>query len=276
MIEIGKNNVLKVLRHKSVGVFLGDNEGNDVLLPNKYVPEDIEVDDEIDVFIYKDSEDRIVATTLEPKIKLNEFACLQVKEVNKFGAFLDWGLEKDLLLPFSEQNTRMQKDELIVVYLFLDEKTGRLAASTRIKKYCDNEKITVEINEKVELLVFEKTELGVNVIINSLHIGLIYHNEIFQKIEIGEKLQGFVKNIREDNKIDVSIQKQGYENIEPNAKKILLELENNKGFLALNDKSDPTQIKSILEMSKKTFKRSIGSLYKQKIIRIEKDGIYLL
>ena len=183
MIEIGKNNVLRVLRHKSVGVFLGDNEGNDVLLPNKYVPENIEVDDEIDVFIYKDSEDRIVATTLEPKIKLNEFACLQVKEVNKFGAFLDWGLEKDLLLPFSEQNTRMQKDELIVVYLFLDEKTGRLAASTKIKKYCDNEKITVIVNEKVELLVFEKTELGVNVIINSLHIGLIYHNEIFQKLK---------------------------------------------------------------------------------------------
>ncbi|MEA3494877.1 MAG: S1-like domain-containing RNA-binding protein [Bacteroidota bacterium] len=276
MIEIGKNNVLKVLRHKSVGVYLGDNEGNDVLLPNKYVPENIEVDDEIDVFIYKDSEDRIVATTLEPKIKLNEFACLQVKEVNKFGAFLDWGLEKDLLLPFSEQNTRMQKDELIVVYLFLDEKTGRLAASTKIKKYCDNEKITVEINEKIELLVFEKTDLGVNVIINSLHIGLIYHNEIFKKIKVGEKLQGFVKNIREDNKIDVSIQKQGYENIEPNAKKILLELENNKGFLALNDKSDPIQIKSVLEMSKKTFKKSIGSLYKQKIIRIEKDGIYLL
>ena len=276
MIENGKNNVLKVLRHKSVGVFLGDNEGNDVLLPNKYVPENIEVDDEIDVFIYKDSEDRIVATTLEPKIKLNEFACLQVKEVNKFGAFLDWGLEKDLLLPFSEQNTRMQKDELIVVYLFLDEKTGRLAASTKIKKYCDNEKITVIVNEKVELLVFEKTELGVNVIINSSHIGLIYHNEIFQKIEIGEKLQGFIKNIREDNKIDVSIQKQGYENIEPNAKKILLELENNKGFLALTDKSNPAHIKSVFEMSKKTFKKSIGSLYKQKIIRIEKDGIYLL
>lgn len=276
MILNGEYNTLTVLRETSVGFFLGDDEGNDVLLPNKYIPADLKVDDEIEVFCYQDSEDRIIATTLKPAFTLNQFTSLRVTDVNKIGAFMEWGLEKDLLVPFREQKSDMIVGHWYIVYLYLDIKTGRLAGSTKLAQFYENDDIKLRVGDLVEVLATEKTDLGFNVIINDLYLGLIYENEIFQEVKQGYRLQGFVKKIREDGKIDVSLQKQGYQNVEPNAKFILEEMEANNGFLPLNDKSAPDDIKETLEMSKKTFKKSIGALYKQKLIRIETDGIYLI
>ncbi|WP_435354711.1 CvfB family protein [Emticicia sp. SJ17W-69] len=276
MLHLGIKNTLRILRGTTVGMFLGDEEGNDVLLPKKYVPEDAIVGDDIEVFIYKDSEDRIIATTLEPKIQLNEFACLQVRAVTGIGAFLDWGLEKDLFVPFREQNKKMEEGKWYVVYLYLDEETDRLVASCKINRYFEKENIDLAIGQEVDLLVFEETDMGMNVIINGKYKGLIYENQIFQRIKIGTQTKGYIKNIREDKRIDVSLQKQGYENVEPNAERILEKLKANNGFLDITDKSDANYVMYQLEMSKKTFKKAIGALYRQRIIRLEDDGIYLV
>lgn len=278
MIEIGKFNRLKAIRLTPPGMFLAE-EGNEeevVLLPNKYVPPSLEVDGEIEVFIYRDSEDRIIATTLKPKILLHEIASLEVKEVNDHGAFLDWGLEKDLMVPYREQQRKMREGERYLVYLYVDEDTHRLAATSKIDRFLEMQDLTVRIGDKVDLLVGDRTDLGVNVIINGIHKGLIYHNEIFQKIFPGEKTTGYIKDIRPDGKIDVSLQRQGYRNVDPSAELILEKLKANKGFLKLNDASDPVDIMHKLQMSKKTFKKAIGLLFKQRLISIEEDGIYLL
>jgi predicted RNA-binding protein (virulence factor B family) len=277
MIEIGKHNILTALRLTPPGMFLGDKEGEEVvLLPNKYIPAGLEVDQEIEVFIYRDSEDRIIATTLEPKIKLNEIACLEVKEVNDHGAFLDWGLEKDLMVPYREQLRKMRAGEKYLVYLYVDEDTNRLAATSKIDRFLEWDELTVNIGDEVDLLVGDSTDLGMNVIINGIHKGLIYRNEIFKKVHTGDKIKGYIKDIREDNKIDVSLQVQGFRNIEPSAEFILEKLKANKGFLKLNDTSDPDDIMHKLQMSKKTFKKAIGTLFKQRMISIEEDGIHLL
>jgi predicted RNA-binding protein (virulence factor B family) len=278
MIEIGKHNVLKAIRLTPPGMFLAE-EGNEeevVLLPNKYIPQDLEVDQEIEVFIYRDSEDRIIATNLQPKIKLHEVACLEVKDVNDHGAFLDWGLEKDLMVPYREQLRKMRTGEKYLVYLYLDEDTNRLAATSKIDRFLEKDDLTVKIGDKVDLLIGDKSDLGVNVIINGLHKGLIYHSEIFKKIFIGDKTTGYIKDIRDDNKIDVSLQLQGFRNIDPSAEIILEKLRASKGFLKLNDSSEPEDIMHKLQMSKKTFKKAIGMLFKQRLISIEEDGIHLL
>ncbi len=275
MLHLGIKNTLRILRGTGVGMFLGDEEGNDVLLPKKYVPENAIVGDDIEVFIYRDSEDRIIATTLEPKIQLNQFACLQVKSVTAIGAFLDWGLEKDLFVPFREQNKKMEEGRWYAVYLYLDEETDRLVASCKVNRYFEKENIDLQIGQEVDLLIFEETDLGVNAVINNKYKGLIYENEIFQRIKIGTRTKGFVKNIRDDKRVDLSLQKQGYANVEPNAERILEKLKANNGFLDVTDKSDANYVMYQLEMSKKTFKKAIGALYRQKIIRIEEDGIYL-
>lgn len=275
MIALGEYNLLRIDRLMTPGAFLVDEEGQDVLLPNKYLPSEASVGDELEVFVYTDSEDRIIATTLAPLITLNEFAFLRVKDVNKIGAFLDWGLEKDLLVPFREQNQPMEKDRWYIVRLFLDEQSNRLAASNKINKFIETEHITVEVGEEVDLLVSQKTELGYQVIINHVHKGMVYANETFKPLQVGDTLSGYVKNIRPDGKIDVSLQKQGYENVEPNAMKILSLLEAEKGFLPLTDKSNPEEIYAQLQMSKKTFKKAIGGLYKRHLIRLSEDGIYL-
>jgi predicted RNA-binding protein (virulence factor B family) len=272
----GETNLLTAKRRTLNGYYLIDDENVEVLLPNKYVPSGMKPGDEISVFVYKDSEDRIIATDINPYIMLNEFAVLEVVDVNPVGAFLDWGLEKDLLVPYSEQSSKMQVGSSYPVYLYLDDKTQRLVASGKINKFLDQEEITVNNGDEVELLICNATDLGINVIINNVHIGLLYDNELFQAVTPGDILTGYVKNVRPDNKIDVSLQKQGYVNVEPNAQKILEKLKDGDGFLNINDKSDPIIILAKLEMSKKTFKKAIGSLYKQKIIRIEKDGIYLV
>ncbi len=276
MLHLGIKNTLRILRGTGVGMFLGDDEGNDVLLPKKYVPENAIVGDDIEVFIYRDSEDRIIATNLEPKIQLNQFACLQVKSVTAIGAFLDWGLEKDLFVPFREQNKKMEEGRWYAVYLYLDEETDRLVASCKVNRYFEKENIDLQIGQEVDLLIFEETDLGLNAIINNKYKGLIYENEIFQRIKIGTRTKGFVKNIRDDNRVDLSLQKQGYANVEPNAERILEKLKANNGFLDVTDKSDANYVMYQLEMSKKTFKKAIGALYRQKVIRIEEDGIYLV
>lgn len=276
MIKLGEWNTLTMLRRLEQGIYLG-NEGSDesVLLPNRYITNDMQVGDTIDVFVYNDSEDRIVATTLHPKILLNKFACLEVVSVSDHGAFLDWGLAKDLFVPFSEQLTEMYEGESYIVYLYLDKLTNRLVASSKINRFTDKEKPPFKEKEEVELLIAHKSDIGINVIINDKYKGILYQNEIFQDVQFGARMKGYIKKIREDNKIDVSLQKSGYENIHPNEQKILAKLKEANGFLALNDYSSPEEIVSALAMSKKVFKKAIGSLFKQRLIRIEEKGIYL-
>ena len=282
MIQIGKYNTLTILRDTQVGLFLGDSNSNadgldGILLPNKYVPQVFEIGEEVEVFVYLDHEERPVATTLQPYILLNEFALLRVNYVNNIGAFMDWGMEKDILVPFKEQARPMEIGKRYLVYLYIDEKTNRLVASSKTNQFLSNENITVHNGDEVDLIVSHITDLGINVIINEKHKGLLYKTEVFDDaIRTGDRMRGFIKNVREDNKIDVTIQKQGYENIEPNADLILNELRANRGFLRLNDNSHPEDIKTVLKMSKKTFKKAIGLLYKEKRIEIKEDGIYLV
>jgi len=278
MIKIGQYNTLTILRDTKVGLFLGNgNEAEDILLPNKYVPSDFRIGDEIAVFVYLDHEERPVATTLEPYILLNEFALLRVNYINQVGAFMDWGMEKDILVPYKEQARPMEKGKRYLVYLYMDEKTNRLVASSKTNQFLSNDNLTVNKFEEVDLIVSHITEVGINVIINEQHKGLLYKDEVYDdSIRTGDRMRGYIKNIRPDNKIDVSLQKLGYENVEPNAEKILDELRASRGFLRLNDNSHPEDIKTVLKMSKKTFKKAIGALYKEKRIDIKDDGIYLL
>lgn len=277
MIENGKNNTLTVLRITPPGIYLGNDDNDDVvLLPNKYIPAGAEVGQQLTVFIYRDSEDRLVATTLTPKIQLNEFSSLVVKEVNDYGAFLDWGLEKDLLVPYREQKIKMKKSERYIVYLYLDSETDRMVATSKIDRFLENEAEDLYRGDKVSLLIGENTDLGINVVVNKKYRGLLYRNEVFKKIYPGDETEGFVKSIREDGKIDISLQPQGVQNIDASAELVLEKLKSSKGFLALNDNSDPDSIMHKLQMSKKSFKKAIGVLFKQRLISIEEAGIYLL
>ena len=276
MLFIGKYNTLTIERVTSVGMFLSDVEGEEVLLPNQYLTDDMHVDDVIKVFVYLDSEDRPVATTETPKIIRNEFAVLQVKDVSEHGAFLDWGLIKDLFVPFREQSVSMEIGDWHVVYLYLDQKSSRLIASTKIDRFLENDRLTVKEGDEVDLIIYQKTDLGYNTIVNQYHKGLIYGNEVFKDLKIGDKLKGFVKKIRPENKLDISLNKSTTEQIEPAAQNILDELKKAGGFLNLSDGSSPEEIHKRLEISKKVFKKAIGGLYKNGTIRIAPEGIYLL
>lgn len=282
MLEIGKYNTLTILRDTKVGLFLGDPENDpdgvhDVLLPNKYVPKVFEIGEELIVFVYLDHEQRPVATTLVPYILLNEFALLRVNYINNVGAFMDWGMEKDILVPFKEQARPMEKGKRYLVYLYMDKQTNRLVASSKTNQFLSNDNLTVEKGEEVDLIVSHITDMGINVIINERHKGLLYKDEVYDdSIRTGDRMRGYIKNIRPDGKIDVALQAQGFESIEPNAEKILSELRASRGFLRLNDNSHPEDIKTVLKMSKKSFKKAIGSLYKEKLIEIKEDGIYLV
>lgn len=275
MIEIGRKNDLKILRDTSVGLFLGDEDGNDILLPNKYVPASYEIGQNIEVFCYLDYDERPVATTLEPDIMLGEFRLLQVAEVNEFGAFLDWGLEKHLLVPFREQRSKMKQGQWYVVHCYLDEKSGRLVASNKLDKFLSNENLDLKEREEVDLVVTRQTDLGWEVIVNERHKGLVYFNEVFKTVNIGDVIPGCVKRIRNDNKIDISLQPLGSKVLEPAATKIYNVLKENGGFLPLHDKSDPEEIRDMLQMSKKTFKKGLGTLYKERKVDLENNGIRL-
>jgi predicted RNA-binding protein (virulence factor B family) len=260
VIEIGRKNKLKILRQTSVGLYLGDVSGEEVLLPDKYCPARFKIEDEIEVFVYRDHEGRKIATNLTPKINLNEFALLQVTAVTEVGAFLDWGMEKELFVPFMEQKQKMKKGRWYIVYLDLDTKTDRLYASNGIERHLQNDILTIKEKEEVELLVLQKTDLGFTVIVNNRHTGLIYKNEIFKELNIGDKLNGFVKKIREDNKIDILLQAIGYNNfIDTNTELIYRALLENEGFLAVTDKSSPDEIYSQFGISKKAFKKTLGT-----------------
>ncbi|MFK7813847.1 MAG: S1 RNA-binding domain-containing protein [Maribacter sp.] len=276
MIRLGEYNTLEILRDTSVGLFLGDDEGNDILLPIKYMPETFEIGDKLEVFCYLDYDERPVATNLEPGILVNEFQLLKVVDVSEYGAFLDWGLEKHLLVPFREQRSKMQEGQWYVVFCYLDEKSNRLVASNKLDRFLSNEKLTVRVREKVELIVTRQTDLGWEVIINNKHKGLVYNNEVFKEIAIGNVMPGVIKEIRSDNKIDISLQPLGEKILEPAANKIFSTLEAHGGYLPLHDKSDPESIRQELQMSKKTFKKGVGTLYKARKIEIKEDGIYAL
>jgi len=275
MIALGEYNTLRIDRRTTVGCFLTDGE-TDVLLPIKYLPAQYEFNEEITVFVYLDHEERPVATTLEPKIYLNEFALLKVNYINEFGAFMDMGLEKDLFVPFREQARPMEVNKHYLTYMSLDPKTNRLVGSSKLNQYLNNDNITVEVGEEVDLIVSHITDLGINVIINEKYKGLMYKNEVFEDLRTGDRIVGYIKTIRPDGKIDVSRTKLGFEKVEKYAQIILDELSYNDGFLGLNDSSHPEEIKQILNMSKKTFKKTIGTLYKDKKIEIKENGIYLL
>ena len=275
MIVLGKFNTLEILRDTSVGLFLGDGDGTDILLPNKYVPEQWEIGDKLSVFCYLDHEERPVATNIEPYVQRDCFALLRVVEVNAIGAFLDWGLEKHLLVPFKEQRSKMQEGQSYVVYCYLDELTFRLVGSNKLDKFLDNSNAAFEAGDRVEALVTRKSDLGWDVIVNNQFKGMVYVNEVFKQIAVGDRMTAYVKQQREDHKLDISLQALGVAVLEPSAKQILTLLEAHKGFLPLHDKSDPQEIKAYLEMSKKVFKKAIGTLYKNREIRISTDGIYL-
>lgn len=276
MIQIGDYNKLTILRDTEPGLFLGNDEDQEVLLPNRYVPEEFEIDDTIEVFVYLDNEERLVAVTDHPYIKNGEFALLRCNNVTEIGAFLDWGLVKELFCPFKEQAFPMKAGGWYLVYCYLDEKSERLVASSKTNRFLDNKELTVQAFDEVDLIVSHPSDLGMNVIINKTHLGLIFNQDLFKDISIGDKLKGIVKKIRPGNKLDITLEKIGYRNIEPNAQSILEFLENNEnGCLKLTDKSSPEDIKSVVQMSKKSFKKAIGTLYKQRRIRIEQDGIYL-
>lgn len=275
MIKIGEYNILEILRDTDPGLFLGDEDDNDVLLPNKYVPVEFEIGDKLDVFVYLDHEERLVATTLKPHIKLEEFALLRCNYTNQFGAFLDWNLEKDLFCPFKEQSFKMRKGDWYLVFCYLDEETDRLVASSKTNTFLSNKELTVNQFDEVDLIVSHPSDIGMNVIVNELHLGLVYKDDIYKEISVGDRLKGIVKKVRHDNKLDISLSRIGYRNIEPNAQLILEELEDNSGFLPLTDKSNPEAIKEMLQMSKKAFKKAVGSLYKQRAIEIKEDGIHL-
>ncbi|UCD59855.1 MAG: GntR family transcriptional regulator [Flavobacteriaceae bacterium] len=274
MIELGNYNTLKILRETAVGLFLGDDDVDDLLLPSKYVPDDFRIGDDINVFCYLDHEERPIATTLKPLIKRNSFGCLRVAEVNEFGAFLDWGLEKHLLVPYREQQTKMIEGESYVVFCYLDEKTFRLVASSRLDRFTKNEEIVLNPKDEVDLLVTRQTELGWNVIINNKYKGLVFKSEVFQPMKVGASLKGYVKKIREDNKIDISLKPIGHMSLEPAAKQIFQQLDEAGGYIPLHDKSSPKEIQQMFQMSKKTFKKAIGTLYRERKIEIKSDGIY--
>lgn len=276
MMKIGEYNTLRVLRDTEPGLFLGDNDDNEVLLPNRYVPETFEIDDELEVFIYLDNEERIIATTEKPHITVGEFSLLRCNEITKHGAFLDFGLVKELFCPFKEQVFPMKEGGWYLVRCYLDEHSERLVASSKTNKFLNNTVLSVTQFDEVDIIASHPSEMGMNVIVNNIHSGLIYTDNIFQDLSVGDKVKGVVKKIRPGNKIDISLGKIGYRNIEPNSALVIESLENNAGYITLNDKSSPEAIKSKLQMSKKNFKKAIGSLYKQKIITIENDGIRLV
>lgn len=275
MLSIGQYNNLEVKTKATIGLYLTDGE-DDVLLPVKYVPQGTEVGDTLDVFVYLDNENRPVATTLKPFATVGDFEFLTVKDVNDHGAFMDWGIAKDVFVSYAEQRGEMVVGKKYLVHLFVDDISGRIAATTKWIKYLNDDISELETGEEVELLIAEKTEMGYKAIINNRYEGLIYKNEVFEEINIGDKKRGYIKNKRDDGKIDLRLQPDGYGHIEDTKLIILKQLELNKGVLALGDKSSPEDIYRQLKISKKAFKKTIGGLFKERKITISDNEIKLI
>jgi predicted RNA-binding protein (virulence factor B family) len=274
MVAIGNYNELKIRKEVEFGVYL-DSDAGDILLPKKHVPKGARQGDAVRVFLYKDSEGRLIATTLTPKATVGEFAYLKVVAVTRAGAFLDWGIEKDLLVPYSEQREKVEVGKRYIVRVFFDEARGTIAASTKIGRFIENEHIELEEGQAVELLVYSFTDLGIKVIVENKYFGMLYRREVFQELSIGDRIKGVVKRIRDDGKIDVMLRKGGMEDVEDAKAEIVLALKEHNRFLPLTDDSDPEVIRDALHMSKKLFKKAVGGLYKDGLIELKRDGILL-
>jgi len=276
MAILGKMNPLKVVKIVDFGVYLDGGSDGEILLPTRYVPENCQVDDVVDVFIYTDSEDRLIATNLIPYAMVGEFACLEVESVNEVGAFLDWGLMKQLLVPFREQHAKMREGGHYPVFLYVDFESKRITASAKLEKFIDATHPELEAGQQVELLIYKRTDMGWKAIVNQQYSGVLYQNEIFQPLEIGQKLTAYVKQVREDDKIDLMIHKPGFEKIDDFSVKLHELLKEADGFLPLTDKSPADDIYEYFGISKKTFKKAVGDLYRKRLIFLEEDGIHLV
>lgn len=276
MVELGKMNTLPVLRKSDIGLILDGGTLGDILLPKRYVSADSTPDDSIDVFVMRDSEDRLVATTQTPLAMVDEFAFLRAISVTGIGAFLDWGLPKDLLVPFREQKIKMREGDSYMVRIYLDRVSNRLAASSKLDKFLDQVPADYSDGEAVTLLVCAKTDLGYKAIINGAHWGVLFHNEVFQPLQRGQRLEGFIKCMRPDGKIDLCLQKPGYEKVTDLTDIILDYLKAQGGFMPLTDKSPPETIQARFGVSKKTYKKAIGALYKKRLIAFENNGTTLV
>jgi len=275
LINVGAYNELEVVKQLDFGIYLKDGD-TEILMPTKWVPQNTKIGDKLNVFVFRDSDDRLIATTVEPYATANTFAFLEAKQVNQVGAFLDWGMDKDLLVPFREQSQRLEPGRSYVVFVYVDEETNRLTASTKLNRYIENTNIELRDGDIVDLLIYSETDLGFNAIINNRYSGLIYKNEIYEAIRVGDKIKGYVKHVREDNKIDLSLQKSGFELVDDVKWRILNMMKQNEGFLALTDNSSPEEIKAKFQISKKAFKKAVGALYRERLVKITDKGIELL
>ncbi|WP_160717625.1 S1 RNA-binding domain-containing protein [Chitinophaga solisilvae] len=271
MIKVGEFNLLRVKKEADFGVYL-EGVDQEILLPTRFVPEGTKVGDELKVFLYHDSENRLIATTQEPYGVVGDIVSLKAVSTTRQGAFLDWGLMKDLFVAQSQQLTRMVPGQEYLVKIYIDELTGRLAATEKLDRFLSNEHLTVQEKDLVDLIIYRRTDIGYVVIINNQHTGIIHHNELFRSVETGDKLKGFIRRIR-DNKIDVIPGQAGYKRVEDESEKIMRLLAENNGYLPYHDKSTPEEIQEFFGMSKKTFKMTIGTLYKQRKVEFTQTGI---
>ena len=276
MATVGQYNTLKVLRETSSGYFLDGESLGDILLPGKYAPRRLKDGDEIEVFLYFDSEDRLIATTEESYCEVGEFALLEVVEVNEIGAFLNWGLQKDLLVPFREQKLKMEPGSWHIVHVYIDEKTGRIAASAKVDKFLGLQPAVYKPGDEVELFIYGPCPLGFNAIIDNSQWGMLYASEVFQPLNRGEHITGYINKVREDGKIDLSLYPAGYKKAQTSAELIIEYLKRNDGFMPLTDKSPADEIYETFGISKKNFKMAVGSLYKNRMIEIGQKGIRLI
>lgn len=276
MNQIGKYNRLKVLRKLEFGYYLDGQELGEILLPLRYAPADLKIGSQLEVFIYFDSEDRIIATTEHPIAKVGEFAYLNVVSVNNIGAFLYWGLPKDLLVPFREQKVTMVEGKSYLVFIYIDAMTDRIAASAKIDQFLNHEPINYLPGDEVDLIIAGISEIGYKAIINNRHLGILYKNEVFTDLRIGQETKGYIYKIRPDDKIDLRLFKEGYEKVDEYVRLILEKLESEDGFLPLTDKSSAEEINFELGISKKSFKQAVGALYKKHMLELLPEGIRLL
>ena len=275
-IELGKYNQLEVVKEVDFGLYLDGGDDGEILLPARYVPEGTKVGDMLNVFIYLDNEERLVATTLDPYAQVGQFAYLEVAWVNQYGAFLNWGLMKDLFVPFREQKMKMQVGRKYIVHVHLDDESYRIMASAKVEHFLSEETPEYEIGEEVDILVWQHTDLGYKAIIDNKFSGLLYEIEIFQPISIGMQLKAFIKQVREDGKIDLELQQGGMKKVKDFSETLLAYIKEQRGFIRFTDKSDAEQIYKTFGVSKKTFKKAVGDLYKQRLIVLEPNGIYLV
>jgi uncharacterized protein len=274
-IELGKFNVLEIVKTVDFGVYLDGEEEGEILLPTRYVPEEYNIGDFLNVFLYLDNEERLIATTLTPLVQVGEFACLEVSWVNEYGAFLNWGLMKDLFAPFREQKMTMMVGKKYVIHAHIDEESFRIVASAKVERYLSKEFPAYEPNEEVSILIWQKTDLGFKAIVENQFSGLLYEGEIFQRLQTGMTLKAFVKQVREDGKIDLMLQKPGFEKIDDFADTLLSYIKEHGGSIELTDKSPAEDIYDTFEVSKKTFKKGVGDLYRKRLIVLEANGIRL-